>query len=77
MSDAQTAQREAMLREVGETILSIEAAERRCRRALAAVDTDVEANVRLALERTADALGEVRRGLQQGTYLAADQQRLL
>lgn len=77
MSDAQTAQREAMLREVGETILSIEAAERRCRRALAAVDADVEANVRLALERTADALGEVRRGLQQGTYLAADQQRLL
>lgn len=66
-----------MLREVGETILSIEAAERRCRRALAGVGTDVEPNVRLAIERAADSLGEVRRGLQQGTYLAADQQRLM
>jgi hypothetical protein len=68
--------RERLLREVGETLQSLEATIRRARRALAAVG-DEEPNIRLALEHTIGRLDEARRELQQGAYFGGSQQRLV
>lgn len=68
--------RERLLREVSETLQSLEATIRRAQRALAAVG-DEEPNIRLALEHTVDRLDEARRELQQGAYFGGSQQRLV
>lgn len=68
--------REALMAEVGDTILAIEMAERRCAHALADLAHDAEPNVRLALEDAAAGLARVRLHLQQRAYFGRDQQRL-
>jgi hypothetical protein len=69
---------EAVFREVGDSILAIEVALERCRRALAsATDQHADPLVIRALEDACAELADTRRRLHQGTYLKSSQQRLL
>jgi hypothetical protein len=69
---------EAILREVGDSILAIEVAYERCQRALAtAADHRADPLVTKALEEASAQLADTRRRLHQGTYLRSSQQRLL
>jgi len=69
---------EAILREVGDSILAIEVAYERCQRALAsAAAHQADPLVIKALEEASAQLADTRRRLHQGTYLKSSQQRLL
>jgi hypothetical protein len=69
---------EAILREVGDSILAIEVAHERCQRALAsAARHRADPLVIQALEDATAQLAETRRRLHQGTYLRSTQQKLL
>ncbi len=70
--------READLREVGETILNIEQAVRRADRARREIaKTGREPGFVLALDEAIRTLESARRKLQQDTYFADPQQRLI
>lgn len=77
MANVEHDAREAVLREVGETLMAIESALGRAQRAAAALPDGTEPNIRLALERVATRLDDARRSLYQDAHLAGSQQQLL
>jgi phage shock protein A len=76
LANVEQAVRENLLREVSETIHSLEATIRRAQRALEAVE-EHDSILRLALKDAIERLDATRRELQQGAYYSGAQQRLV